>query len=101
MDYPEERGLEYRRDWRNRRRKQVLVLLIFLLILFLLAVVGKGNAAWGRSILRAGFLLPLAGMLATGFASFTLYNWRCPACGASLGISFHPGHCRRCGVPFR
>ncbi len=99
MDYTEAKVAEFRKLFQVRRRKQILAALLFLLTLFVLAVVGKGNAVWGEAILRLGFFLPVTAMLATGILSFSLYNWRCPACEKSLGISVNPGFCRHCGIP--
>lgn len=33
-----------------------------------------------------------------GFFGFSLINWRCPACGKSLGSDIHKRVCKKCGA---
>ncbi len=36
-----------------------------------------------------------------GALIFSLANWRCPACGSSLGKTINPSYCQRCGAKLR
>jgi hypothetical protein len=82
---------------RAKRIRQIVVLGALLPALVILklghGLPGLGNAPQG--ILYLGAL----GVVALAIV-YSLWNWRCPQCGGSLGRGLSPTHCPKCGVSF-
>ena len=80
------------------RRRQFIVTTV--VIVFLLTLGGSGLALeWSRylGLGPIGFSVVCFGLV-IGLTTFSLVNWRCPACKSYLGKSVDAQHCRRCGV---
>ncbi len=45
--------------------------------------------------------LAVLGVFMFAWLMFSFWNWRCPACKAYLGESFHPATCLKCGALLR
>lgn len=84
----------------RRRLRQLFALVP---VLAALAVVFWADRHPGQSL--AGIdaaTLPVAMFaVVAAVAVFSLVNWRCPACSASLGRGWNPRFCRSCGVSLR
>ena len=83
-------------DFQRRRRRQIWLLVLGLPFLVVLAGFRAMPAQLNNAV--AGGL----GLAAIGYVAFacvfSLWNWRCPACGRWLGNQLSPARCRKCGV---
>ena len=74
------------------------MIVLLLLVTGPFAFAGDGGTFLGFS---EGFLGSLFLVAAVVAGIFAYRNWRCPACGESLGRGFNPKHCRTCGIELR
>ncbi len=95
--YTEQQKLEFKEQFRARRRRQMLATLPLLACVALMFWFRRqpGAQIGGLSLDQ---LLPWLGVLVVGFIVFTLVNWRCPACRRYLGKGIGPNFCRKCGI---
>ena len=95
--YSEEQKQEFKRQFKSRRARQLLLIVPVILLLF------------SRFFLRDGRVTELTGISAdylgiallvvvAGILLFTVKNWRCPACNRYLGRTISPRFCQKCGV---
>ena len=100
MNYTEPEIAEFRREFAERRRRQ-LVLAIVLAPAALAALLYQRHLATtvGGFSPRVGVPVFLA--LVAGGLVFSLRNWRCPACSRYLGRGINPRNCYSCGVKLR
>jgi hypothetical protein len=99
--YTDRQKAEFKAEFAVKRRRQwQFALLPALTAVVVIAIVsnkqvgtflGIGVAVWR----------PIAFAVVIAAVVFSLVNWRCPACGRSLGRTFNPGYCPRCGIPLR
>jgi hypothetical protein len=71
---------------------------LFLLALASLAIADERGSFFG---IRENVLGPITVVVLVGGTVYSVFNWRCPACGMGLGKGFNPKHCRRCGIELR
>ena len=95
--YTEQQKKLFQDEFSRKRRQHFLVLVLLASTGILLVVVGSlelPSVLWWTALGNA--LIIVAGSLA-----FERINWRCPACGISLGGAIGQTHCRKCGVELR
>jgi hypothetical protein len=92
--------IEIVRAFSRRRRNQLLLAGALAPIIFAAVLYQRHTA---MTILgmppRVGAPIFLA--LVVGGLSFSLWNWRCPACSRYLGRAINPRNCPSCGVRLR
>ena len=100
MQYTEEQKSRFKREFAERRRKQMILVIPFLILIVGSFFMGDRDVSsiFGISSEAAGlaFLILVAGALA-----FSFRNWRCPACDKYLGKVINPKHCHACGIELR
>ena len=88
-----EQSEEIKRAYAERYRRRLLPgLLAIIWGLFLLFSRGR---PWEKN---AWLFVAVFAVLALGMLTFTLWNWRCPACNRFLGSVKNPKFCPRCGA---
>jgi hypothetical protein len=85
------------RQFRVKRFRQIAVL-VALIPALIVAKLGDGVAGLVNAP-PAGVWGVAIGVIAFAVV-FSLWNWRCPGCGASLGRSLNATACPRCGCSF-
>ncbi|HTG01590.1 MAG TPA: hypothetical protein VK654_13505 [Nitrospirota bacterium] len=85
-----------RKEFEVRQTRQILAIAAALFLVLLCAVLHK------RPILflhfSKGTLFAMQITVIVSFLAFSAFNWRCPACGHSLGSDIFRSTCRKCGV---
>jgi hypothetical protein len=85
------------RRFRARRFRQIAVL-VALIPALVVAKLGNGMAGLVNAP-PAGVWGVAIGVIAFAVV-FSLWNWRCPGCGTSLGRSLNATECPKCGCSF-
>ena len=95
MQYTEDQKVEFKKQYSDRRRKQIF-LTVAIVAVFIILFLSEGN----QSVLGIprGTIAPVALLFVLGGIGFSFYNWRCPACNKYLGKSINPKFCVKCGV---
>jgi rubrerythrin len=74
----------------------IIAIPIFIIILiFLFIKDNRDFTAFGVSFAE---LLYIFAVIIMVLIIFSLFNWRCPACGRYLGRAVNPKFCSRCGA---
>jgi hypothetical protein len=94
----EEELVAVRDAYAKLRRRQFLATtpLLLFVVLELLRAVGVDFSSFIDFQNR--WTLPALVAVGVAMTSFSLWNWRCPACRSYLGKTRDARHCRRCGV---
>ena len=100
MEYSAQKLRDIQTSYSQKFRNRLLMIVPFVILLLLFAFLARGTDGDVLGIGRGVFpyAIVVLGVLA---ASFSLYNWRCPACKRFLGRTLHPRFCPRCGVQLR
>ena len=85
------------REFRVKRFRQIAVL-VALIPALIVAKLGDGIAGLVNAP-PAGVWGVALGVIAFAVV-FSLWNWRCPGCGASLGRSLNASECPKCGCSY-
>ena len=82
---------------RRRIRQYAVTIPIFVAYMawFLTTKSDRSSSGWSAPVV-IGIVVVAIGMLV-----FSLWNWRCPACGGYLGRSIAPRYCQGCGAQLR
>lgn len=96
MEYAEDGKSEIRKRFHVRRRRQRVLVFVLLAAGISAAFLGKGKTAVIG--IPSSFFVPAFLFVVLGAILFSLYNWRCPACGQYLGKTMDPQFCSRCGA---
>lgn len=93
--YTEDQRLEFREQFRARRKRQLMVAVPSILVAVAFAFLPRGASIAGVSpdVIGAAVVAFVLGALI-----FSARNWRCPACNVYLGSSISQRFCRKCGV---
>ena len=83
--------------FKARRLRQFILVIPVMLAIFLLVWAGENQDASLAGIPRTVLVGVALAAIAAG-AGFSLFNWRCPACGKYLGRSINPSFCAKCGT---
>jgi len=91
--YTEEQIADFKATFAKRRARHIATFAAAIASMLLMIVLPESLAfPFGKGAPPLPFLLvPL-------FIVFSLINWRCPACGKSLGRQISPRYCSLCGV---
>jgi hypothetical protein len=83
------------KEFEIRQTRQIIAIAIALFCVLLCAVLYKKPIffEFSKSVLVGSQIVIIA-----GFFGFSVINWRCPACGKSLGSDIHKRGCKKCGV---
>ncbi len=84
------------REFHARQSRQIVAMTVAMFIVLLCAVLHKRPDLVGAFSKTALFAVLAAAIIL--FIGFTVYNWRCPSCGKSLGNDVLRNACRKCGV---
>lgn len=103
MTFSDQQLAEFKRQYAERRRRQLILAVILVPMVIGVQLMGHGE---GGGVLQAiGLTEDLAGK---GFFAmvmvallFSFKNWRCPACDGYLGRSVGHQFCPKCGVKFK
>jgi hypothetical protein len=85
----------------SRRRRNQLLLLGALMPITIGALLYQRHVVGTVLGMPAQLGAPIFLVLVVGSVLFSLWNWRCPACGGYLGRSLNPKYCPSCGVRLR
>jgi hypothetical protein len=87
-----------RHHFHIRQNRQILAIAIALFLVLLAAVLYKRPlfVEWSKGTLFGMQVITIA-----AFLGFTAINWRCPACGKSLGSNINRRVCGKCGARLR
>ena len=95
--YTEGQKQEFKRQFKARRTRQMVLIVPMILLAIGLAFIRDGKtmeiAGFSSNTLGIAFLVIVVGVVA-----FTIKNWRCPACNGYLGRTISPRFCQKCGV---
>lgn len=99
MEYTDEQKEQFRREFAEKRRRQIMLAipLVPIALLFVLSDDRHGTPLihLPSAVIILGFIV-IVGALA-----FSFKNWRCPGCGKYLGRTLGPRHCPKCGIALR
>jgi hypothetical protein len=100
MEYTEQQKQAFRDAFAARRRRQLLVYIPFIVLIIVFTTESKstGLVLWWIPI---SIFLPIFIIAFLGVLSFSLINWRCPACKKFFGRAFNLNYCSNCGVRLR
>ncbi len=99
LEYLVDRNVTLKRQFALIRRRQLGMALPLLLLVLLLIVLGGRHANVIPGLQGHNLSYALAVLVAGGW-TFTLWNWRCPACHRFLGLHARRS-CRHCGARLR
>ena len=80
----------------RRRRRQIIVTIPLFVVVLATSVFLTDGTTPKSPLLIAAFVLALISLV-----TFSLINWRCPACRAYLRKATNPKFCPNCGVALR
>jgi hypothetical protein len=83
-------------EFARRRRRQIIVTIPLFIIVLASSVFLTDETTPKSPLLVAVFVLALGSLI-----TFSLINWRCPACRAYLRKATNPKFCPNCGVALR
>ncbi len=84
------------RKFHQRQSRQILAMAVAMFLVLLCAVLYKRPDLVGTISKTTLFGVQAAVIIL--FIGFTIYNWRCPSCGKSLGNDVFRNVCKKCGV---
>ena len=100
MEYTEQQKQEFKTQFANRRRKQLMVSVPLIILVVLFATVNEKTGLVLGTI-PISIFTPIFVVAVVGALIFSFKNWRCPACKRYLGKAFNPSFCSKCGVGLR
>ena len=100
MEYTEQQKQEFKKQFADRRRMQLMVSGPLIILIILFATVNE-NTGLVLGIIPISIFTPILIVAVVGAIIFSLKNWRCPACNKYLGKAFNPRFCSKCGVGLR
>jgi hypothetical protein len=87
---------ETAREFNRRQSRQIIAIALALFAVLLFAVLYKRPVLFVDLSKATLFGAQIAAIVA--FMGFSAFNWRCPACGRSLGSDIHRRVCKKCGA---
>lgn len=90
-----QRGARFQEEFARRRMRQILLLVPIVIAVLAIRAASKGADFFG---LPTEMVAVVSFILIGGVAIFSLFNWRCPSCSASLGKTWNPHFCPKCGL---
>ena len=90
---------QIQRQFYLRQSRQLIAIAIALFLVLLSAVLYKRPVIFGDFSKATLFGMQIMSIAA--FLAFTALNWKCPACGKSLGTNINRRVCRKCGARLR
>jgi hypothetical protein len=84
-------------EFQKRKHRQLYLVAPITVIVFILFDVMKDSAGSSFGLSKNTSVILTALILITVF-SFSVRNWRCPACDTYLGKMLNPKHCPHCGI---
>ena len=100
MEYTEQQKQDFKKQFADRRRMQLMVSGPLIILIILFATVNE-NTGLVLGIIPISIFTPILIVAVVGAIIFSLKNWRCPACNKYLGKAFNPRFCSKCGVGLR
>jgi len=97
MEYTEEQKRKFAAEFKRRRTRQLYGATPVIVLMVGLFLLRRGHQPQIFGVSTETFLAGVF-VLVAGIAFFSLYNWRCPACGGYLGRAINPRFCRNCGI---
>jgi hypothetical protein len=86
--------------FKRKKTLNTIATLIVFAVAFFAVWYGNNRDLFSNNNTR--FLIVVAIItISLGGLLFTIINWRCPACGKSLGRVSNPSTCKHCGVKLR
>ena len=100
MEYTEQQKQDFKKQFADRRRMQLMVSGPLIILIILFATVNE-NTGLVLGIIPISIFTPILIVAVVGAIIFSLKNWRCPACNKYLGKAFNPRFCSKCGIGLR
>lgn len=97
MEYSEQQKRAFREEFKRKRARQLYSATPVILIMIGIFVLRRGNHPQIMGVPAEIFLGGVVVLIAA-IALFSMYNWRCPACGGYLGRGINPRFCAKCGL---
>lgn len=85
----------------SERRRRQLIALVPAAIAILLLLWSDQHPGESIAGLPGAAVSAVSLVLILGMVGFSLFNWRCPACGGYLGRTWNPSFCSKCGAALR
>lgn len=98
--YSPQQLVAFKEEFAAKRRRQLLAAIPGIAGVLAIAVLGEATGGI-RFGLAPAMWQPLGIGIIVGVVGFSLYNWRCPACGRYLGRGWNPAYCAKCGIALR
>ena len=86
-------------EFHQRQSRQIIGIAITLFVVMLCAVMYKRPDVLGDYSKARLFAVQIVSI--ASFIVFSSYNWRCPACGKSLGTDINKRVCKKCKTRLR
>lgn len=97
--YTDQQRAAFKDAYARRFKKQLVMIVVLFAMMAPLPFIEDDATFFG---FRGAVLGPFALIaIAVGWVTFSVRNWRCPACDKDLGRAFNPRSCPRCGVELR
>jgi hypothetical protein len=84
-------------EFKKRRNRQIAVTVPLIAVMIAVLYVSDHPEAVLFGVKGLHVIYGSLAVLAAGVV-FSLYNWRCPACGKYLGKGINPKFCPKCGA---
>ncbi len=86
-------------EFHKRQTNQIIAIALAIFVVMLCAVMYKRPGVLGEYSKASLFAVQIVTI--ASFMVFTSYNWRCPACGKSLGTDINKRGCKKCRTRLR
>ncbi|NLX24763.1 MAG: hypothetical protein GXY61_02215 [Lentisphaerae bacterium] len=97
---PQERSQEIIDSFKKRKVKQLIVSVPVILAIIPLVML-EDSAEEALFGLPVTILVPVCIAVFVAGLIFSMFNWRCPACGKYLGKALNPKFCVKCGAQLK
>ena len=101
MEYTEEQKATFRRQFAERRKRQIMLAVPLVGVFVAFAIFSDEKSQVALPGIPMTLFAPLVLVAVVGALIFSLRNWRCPACDRYLGKGASPRFCPKCGVPLQ
>lgn len=88
-----------KQEFHQRQTRQIIAIALAMFVVLLCAVLYKRPGVLGEYSKATLFGIQVLSI--ASFMGFTSYNWKCPACGKSLGTDINKRGCKKCKTRLR
>src|SRR5215510_3467507 len=97
MEYTEQQKESFKQQFAVKRKRQLITAVPLVAFFALFGFFADKDGSMPG--VPASVIVPVFMVAVAGLVIFTLWNWRCPACGGYFGKGFRIRFCAKCGVP--